>query len=212
MTRIESALVALCLASLLASCTSTPPSAQDIPRSWVAIPSREGCQSLSGTYRASGLSAPGNEQPQATVSWPSASGSLITLIAPGADMGPVDDVRTIRIESSAAGDVAFRALRYEGDAELSSSRKWACSSGALSGVATLQAADAARSANTRYESSVRLWKSADGALITEETIESVARHRRRSSLIRRKLATRYFRFDAATPQVSGEPAVSRLSE
>ncbi len=205
--RINARLLAMVTMIAIAACASTNEGARKPPPAWAAISPSGACETLSGIYAIHGEPAPNNSAAQVYNEALPIDTSLDSLIQ-GARTPSLYAATAVRIEVDSAGRTNFSAQDARGESRLLPSSEWRCSGVSLMTQTTLSIATQPRLGRVREELQVRLWKNGDGALIAEETIVSVERHLRRSSLIHRPLARLYFRFPALAVSMRSE--VGRL--
>jgi hypothetical protein len=187
------------LVSVIAGCATYTPVREKPPEGWIATASA-GCSDIAGSYSAQGVPAVGNANAD-FFAWP-AMGSLVSMAAQGSNGMPYSSASYVRI--TADSEVAtFAAFDRDHKPQPLAAREWRCSNGALETRATLGGGGQDSGESTyRDESLVRLWKSADGALIAENTIESEQRALR-SSARHIPIARFYFRFAPVQPAGGG---------
>jgi hypothetical protein len=190
--------------TLLVGCATEVLGTPRAPDGWgpTAAAAATGCADITGSYVAQGVPAVSNANAGYSF-WP-VMGSLIAMIERGANGMPYSAASQVRIAMSSDA-ASFTAFDASDKPQALTVREWWCSQGALQTRAKLGSRQDRESSNVHDESIVRLWRSEDGALIAENTIESVVLNSRRSSARHTPLARFYFRFAPIEP-VGEEPA------
>ena len=174
---------------LCGGCATAIPGVSGPPQGWQSTAVTR-CSDIAGSYVAQGVPAVSNASAGYSL-WP-AMGSLVAMIERGSNGIPYSKASQVRIAMS-SDTAVFVAFDSSDEPQSLAVREWWCSQGALETRATLGIKQE-EATNTRDESVVRLWKSEDGALIAENTIESLVPKFRRSSVRHTPLARFYFRF------------------
>lgn len=166
------AIMAGAVLSLLIACATVIEGAATPPHAWLADYYSSSCDILSGVYVESGDPAPENAHSWLyNIVWP-VSGSLVSIIEQGANVNARDKFSSVRLQVDATGQITFEAKDREERLQSLTPRPWVCETGTLVSRVDLRPDLPASSPLRRSESYVRLWKSADGALIAEQTIRA----------------------------------------
>ena len=208
MSHITARVLAIAIASALTACVSALQEAQRPPAAWATISASRRCEALSGTYATDGTPAAENSRAEIRDStWP--IDSLDALVERGDNTRSVTRAAAVRIDVDSAGQATFSAQDGDGQSQPLQSSAWSCDGVSLVTRTTLDETGRPHSARHHEESYVRLWKNTDGALVAEETIESVEHHLRRSAPIHRPLARFYFRFTPALSEATPTRSADR---
>jgi hypothetical protein len=103
--------------------------------------------------------------------------------------------RFIRISITGPASMDFSAIDELGATKPLSPGEWHCQGGELVTRTLLSRLAPPQDSDLIEESLVRLWRSSDGALIAENSVESAKFHSDRPATRRRILARFYFRFE-----------------
>jgi hypothetical protein len=183
----------------LAGCAAAPEGARKPPASWEHAQSLSNCGSTDGRFVEVGYPAQENDQAgMAHSAWP-VLGSLSAMVRAGANSPSRGGVAAVSIEI-VDGHPSFKAFDREGAELPLTVREWWCEEKALMTRAVLSGEQLKEQGvpEVRDESVLRLWRAQDGALIAEQTLESVTPGALGSSSNHRALNRSYFRFTAAT--------------
>lgn len=185
------------LTLLLAGCATRIEGAKEPPHGWSVTSAGTQCDLLSGTYADTGEPADANANSWLYGAvWPVA-GSLSSIVELGANAAPRDRDAAVRLTASVDGTLAFEGINPEGVARPLVPKQWACENGALVSRVSLNR-PVKDETSKQGQALVRLWKSADGALIAEQTIESVKPGSASDSNGHKPLARFYFHFSPRT--------------
>jgi len=186
----------LAVAAALAGCAASPEGARKPPDAWQPSQALSNCGSTDGRFEEIGR--PGEENARAGMShtaWP-VMASLTAMLRTGANGMPHGGVSTVSIEI-VDGRPHFKAFGADGVEVPLEAREWWCDGKALVSRAVLGNVSSEGVPKVRDESVLRLWRSLDGALIAEQTLESVTPGALGSSSNHRPLTRSYFRFASA---------------
>jgi hypothetical protein len=196
-------ITSLSSAAFITGCATTIDGAEAPPAGWHSTPSGN-CVDIAGTYSSMGLPAPGNSRSgMYNVVWPVA-GSLVSMIENGANGTHLGGSTRVLINVEGPSSVKFSALDREGRAQQLSARQWHCRGSELTTRALLSRLNPPEHSDVIEESVMRLWKSDDGALIAEDSIERAKWHADAPPTNHQALARFYFRF-APVERVAGNP-------
>jgi hypothetical protein len=197
------------VAAVLTGCAAAPSGALGPPESWQPSKSLSNCGSTDGRFEEIG--APAAENARAGLShsvWP-VMASLSAMVRTGANGMPRGAVSAVSVEI-VDGRPHFKAYGVDGAEAPLAVREWWCDEKALVSRTVLGNVSSEGVPKVRDESVLRLWRALDGALIAEQTLESVTPGVFGSSSHHRPLTRSYFRFPSAArePPVSTVPAAS----
>lgn len=187
----------LAVAAVLAGCAASPEGAPRPPDAWQPSAALSNCGSTDGRFEEIGR--PGEENARAGMAhtaWPTMA-SLSAIVRTGANGMPYGGVAAVSIEI-VDGRPHFKAFGADGAEAPLEAREWWCDGKALVSRAVLGNVSSEGVPKVRDESVVRLWRAVDGALIAEQTLESVTPGALGSSSNHRPLTRSYFRFASAT--------------
>jgi hypothetical protein len=186
---------ALCLflAACLSGCATAIDGAEEPPGAWMPkVPGN--CTEIDGLYAVQGLPAPTNANSGLyTVVWPT-TGSLDSMIEHGVNGMKLGSANTVRISIEGPASVSFSAFDDKGRAQLLAAREWQCEGSELTTRVLLSRIDPLKDSEKVEESVVRLWKSDDGALIAENSVERAKWHSDGPTTGHHAMARFYFRF------------------
>jgi len=183
----------LLLATFVTGCATAIDGADAPPAAWHSTPSGN-CVEIAGTYASIGLPAPDNSHSgMYSVVWP-AAGSLVSMIENGANGTYRGAATKVLINVESPSSVKFSTIDREGRPQQLSARKWECRGSELTTRTTLSRLNPPQDSELIEESVMRLWKSDDGALIAENSIERAKWHADGPVTSHRTLARFYFRF------------------
>ena len=190
----------LFLAALASGCTTAIDGAEEPPSAWMPTGSGN-CGEVDGLFSVQGLPAPTNAGSGLyTVVWPTL-GSLDSMIEHGVNRTNQGLVSTVRISIEGPASVRFSAFDDEGRSQLLAAREWQCKGSEWTTRALLSRLNPPNDSEMIEESVVRLWKSADGALIAENSVERSKWHSDGPSTDHHVMAQFYFRFAPADAEV-----------
>jgi hypothetical protein len=182
----------LAVAALAGGCASTIEGAAEPPSHW-ELKTSGNCQELSGDYAALGHPAPANAHASAYLAlWP-AEGSLLSILQRGVN-GSGGNAESVRIRITGPASMKFLVVDTRGGTQELSPHEWRCQGGELVGQSLLSRLNPPQDSDSIEESVVRLWKSADGALIAENSIDHAKFHADGPATRRRTVTRFYFRF------------------
>lgn len=186
----------LFLAALASGCATAIDGAEEPPGAW--MPKGSGnCVEIGGLFAVQGLPAPTNAHSGLyTVVWPT-TGSLDSMIENGVNGMKQGSASTVRISIEGPASVRFSTFDNEGRSQLLSAREWQCKGSELTTRALLSRLNPPQDSEMIEESVVRLWKSDDGALIAENSVERSKWHSDGPSTGHHTVARFYFRFAPA---------------
>jgi hypothetical protein len=192
----------LFLSGLACGCASTTEGALQPPALWSAKSSGN-CPQISGQYTAQGAPAPDNAHSgMYVVLWPTV-GSLPSIIERGVN-GTDENAASIRISVTGPASMEFSAVDQQGKTRRLFAHEWQCKGDELISRTPLSRLNPPDDSDVVEESVVRLWKSADGALIAENSVVSAKWHSDGRVTHQRSLAHFYFRF-APVSGAAGTP-------
>lgn len=182
----------------LVGCSSHPEQqhAGDLPVSWQHSQSLSNCGSTDGRFDEHGAPAPGNARAEARSVWPK-MGSLSSMVTSGANGMARRDLSTVGIEI-VDGRPRFKAYAEDGTEVPVMEREWWCEEKALATRTVLGTVQSEGVPEVRDESVLRLWRATDGALIAEQTLESITPGSFGSSSNHQLVTRTYFRFPPVT--------------
>jgi hypothetical protein len=189
------------VAAALGGCAASPERTRNLPDSWQPAESLSNCGSTDGRFEEVGAPSPMNAQAGTAFSiWP-VMGSLSAMVRTGANGMPRGNVSAMSIEI-VDGSPRFKAYGAEGALASLPVREWWCAEKALMTRAVLSGlpSEGAGLPEVRDESVLRLWRAQDGALIAEQTLESITPSALGSSSKHRALSRSYFRFPSEAPK------------
>jgi hypothetical protein len=195
---------ALCLflAAFASGCAMEINGAKEPPGDWMPRVSGN-CAEIDGHFEGKGLPASTNARSGLySVLWPTA-GSLTSMIEDGVNRAKQAPVSTVRISIEGPASVKFSAFDDQGKPQLLAAREWQCRGSELTTRALLSRRHPPQDSDMIEESVVRLWKSDDGALIAENSVERSKYHSDGPSTGHHAMARFYFRFapaDEAVPR------------
>jgi hypothetical protein len=192
------------IAVALAGCAASPQGARRPPEAWQQSESLSNCGSTDGRFVETGRPGPANVQGLEQSVWP-VMASLSAMIRTGANGMPRTTATVVSIEI-VDGRPHFKAYDAAGADVPLMEREWWCEDKALMTRTVLGSVPTEKVPEVRDESIVRLWRAADGALIAEQTLESVTPGLLGSSSHHRGLTRSYFRFDPAAPAAASVAA------
>lgn len=187
-------------AGLLTACAASPEGAQQPPESWRRAQSVSNCGSVDGKFAELGAPDPKNVRGMSDFAWPT-TGSLSSMVRTGANGMSYGGVATVSIEI-VDGHPRFKAFGSDGVEVPLEAHEWWCEGKSLTTRAVLGNVESQGVPKVRDESMLRLWRAHDGALIAEQTLESVQPKLFGSSARHRPLTRTYFSFPPATPSSS----------
>ncbi len=187
------------VAVALAGCATSPDQqrAKDVPESWQHSQSLSNCGSTDGRFDEHGAPAPGNSMAEARSVWPK-MGSSAQWLRTARTACPRRDLATVGIEI-VDGRPHFKAYAENGAEVSVMEREWWCEEKALVTRTVLGTVQSEGVPEVRDESVLRLWRATDGALIAEQTLESITPGSFGSSSNHRLVTRTYFRFSTVTP-------------
>jgi len=186
----------LFLAALASGCATAIDGAEEPPGAWMPKVSGN-CVEVDGLFEAQGLPAPTNANSGLyTVMWP-ATGSLASMIEYGVNGMKRRSASTVRISIEGPASMKFSVFDGEGRSQLLAAREWQCKGSELTTRALLSRINPPKDSEMIEESVVRLWKSDDGALIAENSVERSKWHSDGPSTGHHATARFYFRFAPA---------------
>jgi hypothetical protein len=200
----------LAVAIALTGCAAAPEGALKPPGSWQHSKSLSNCGSTDGRFEEIGTPAPENARAGLTHSaWP-VMASLSAMVRTGANGMPRGAVSALSIEI-VDGRPHFKAYGADGVEVPLPVREWWCDEKALVSRAVLGNVSSAGVPEVRDESLLRIWRAQDGALIAEQTLESVTPGVLGSSSHHRPLTRSYFRFAPAAREAPAPTAPAASS-
>lgn len=184
----------LAVAVALAGCAVSPDEerVRDLPPTWRHSASLSNCGSTDGRYEELGRPAPGNSYAEARSVWPK-MGSLSAMVRSGANGMPRRDLSVVSIEI-VDGRPHFKGFDSNGAEVPLMEREWWCEDKTLATRTVLGTVQSDGVPEVRDESVLRLWRAPDGALIAEQTLESITPGALGSSANHRPITRTYFRF------------------
>jgi hypothetical protein len=185
----------LAIAVALAGCATSPQGAREAPEAWRHSDSLSNCGSTDGRYVETGTPGPGNVHGMEQSIWP-VMGSLSSMIRTGANGMPRTAATVVSIEI-VDGRPHFKAYDAAGAEVPLMEREWWCEEKTLMTRTVLGNVSTEKVPEVRDESILRLWRATDGALIAEQTLESVTPGMFGSSSNHGGLTRSYFRFAPA---------------
>ncbi len=192
----------LFLAAFASGCATLIDGAEEPPGDWMPKGSRN-CVEIDGLFAVQGMPAQTNARSgMYTVVWPD-TGSLDSMIENGVNRTNQGSVSTVRISIEGPASVRFSAFDNNGRSQLLAAREWQCMGSDLTTRAMLSRLNPPKDSEMIEESVVRLWKSDDGALIAENSVERSKWHSDGPSTDHHVTARFYFRFapaDAEAPR------------
>ena len=188
----------LAVVAALAGCSTSPEQQRprDLPAPWQHSQSLSNCGSTDGRFDEHGEPAPGNAQAEARSVWPK-MGSLSSMVSRGANSMPRRDLATVGIEI-VDGRPHFKAYAEDGTEVPMMEREWWCDEKALVTRTVLGTVQSEGVPEVRDESVLRLWRATDGALIAEQTLESITPGSFGGSSNHQLVTRTYFRFPPVT--------------
>jgi hypothetical protein len=166
------------------------------PEAWQPSQALSNCGSTDGKFAEVGRPAPENARAGMAHSvWPT-MGSLSAMVRTGANGMPRGGFSAVSIEI-VDGRPHFKGYGANGTELPLMTREWWCEEKALMTRAVLGELPPEGVPAVRDESVLRLWRAMDGALIAEQTLESVTPGALGSSSNHRPLTRTYFRFPSA---------------
>jgi hypothetical protein len=161
------------LVSLLAGCAAVPQGAEKSPESWQHTETLSNCGSTDGRF--SEVGAPAAENGRAagwqSSAWP-AGGSLSAIVRTGANGMAHSNTSVVSIEII-DGHPSFKGYAADGTELPLTAREWWCEEKALMTRVVLTGDPSKTVPRVRDEAVLRMWRAQDGALIAEQTLESV---------------------------------------
>jgi hypothetical protein len=189
----------LAMAGVLAGCAAAPEGARSAPDSWRPAQSLSNCGSTDGRFGEIGVPAAENARADvAHTAWP-VMGSLSAMVRTGANGMSHGGVAAVSIEIL-DGRPHFKGFGADGAELPVMEREWWCDEKALVTRVVLGNVSETGVPEVRDESVLRLWRAQDGALIAEQTLESVTPGMLGTSSNHRPLHRTYFRFASAAPR------------
>lgn len=184
----------LAVAAALAGCAASPERerAGDLPPSWQHSQSVSNCGSTDGRYEELGAPAAANSEAEGRSVWPK-MGSLSAMVRSGANGMPRRDLATVSIEI-VDGHPHFKAFAADGSEVPLMEREWWCEQKTLTTRTVLGTVHSDGVPEVRDESVLRLWRAPDGALIAEQTLESITPGALGSAPNHEAVTRSYFRF------------------
>lgn len=199
MKRVRFLAMAGLLVGVLAGCAAVPEGARSVPESWRQAQSLSNCGSTDGRFDDVGTPAAENSRADlAHTAWP-VMGSLSTMVRTGANGMSHGGFSAVSIEIL-DGRPHFKGFGADGAELPVMEREWWCDEKALVTRAVLGNVVEKGVPEVRDESVLRLWRAQDGALIAEQTLESVTPGMLGSSSNHQPLNRSYFRFPSAAPR------------
>jgi hypothetical protein len=190
----------LAMAGALVGCAAAPQGARDVPDAWQQAQSLSNCGSTDGRFDETGT--PATENSRADIehtAWP-VMGSLSAMVRTGANGMSHGGIAAVSIEI-VDGRPHFKAFGPDGADVPLMEREWWCDQKALVTRTVLGNVPAGEGVpEERDESVLRLWRAQDGALIAEQTLESITPGALGSSSNHRPVNRSYFRFASAAPR------------
>jgi hypothetical protein len=184
--------VFLLCSALACGCASKPEGALEPPDHW-SVRASSNCPQISGHYEALGLPAAANSHAGMYVAlWPSA-GSLSSILERGVN-GTDGNSASVHIDVTGPASMEFSAVDQQRKPHRLSAHEWQCKGDELFSRTPLSRLNPPVDSDVVEESLVRLWKSADGALIAENSVVSGKWHSDGRVTRQRTLARFYFRF------------------
>lgn len=189
----------VCLVALIlvfAGCTaSREKQARNVPPTWQHSQTLSNCGSTDGRFDELGAPAAQNSEAEARSIWPK-MGSLSAMVQNGANGMSRKQLSTVSIEI-VDGHPHFKAFDREGAEVPLIEREWWCEGKALMTRVVLGTVSSDSLPEERDESVLRLWRASDGALIAQQTIESITPGTFGSSSNHKPITRSYFRFASA---------------
>lgn len=180
----------------LAGCVSVPEGARNAPPSWEHSTSLSNCGSTDGRFGEIGNPAPENARAGLVhTAWPT-MGSLSAMVRTGANGVSRGGFSVVSI-AIIDGIPSFKAYDANGAEVPLMAREWWCQGRALMTRAVLSTVTSEGLPHERDEAVLRLWRAMDGALIAEQTLESITPGTLGSATNHRPLTRSYFRFPSA---------------
>lgn len=189
----------ICLAALvvtLAGCTASPEKkARNVPPTWQHSQTLSNCGSTDGRFAELGEPAPQNSEAEARSIWPK-MGSLGAMVQNGANGMSRRQLSAVSIEI-VDGHPHFKGFAADGAEVPLIQREWWCEDKSLMTRVVLGTVSSDSLPEERDESVLRLWRAGDGALIAQQTLESITPGAFGSSSNHKPITRSYFRFASA---------------